>query len=105
MEKADNVFVVTSDFGWSDLGTWGSLHDQLKKDSNRNVIMGKEVMCYDLKGCLVNVPEDKLVVLQGLEDFIVVETKDVLLVCRMEDEQKIRNIVNDVRIQQGDTYI
>ncbi|MBA7561557.1 Alginate biosynthesis protein AlgA [subsurface metagenome] len=105
MEKADNVFVITSDFGWSDLGTWGSLHDQLKEDRNRNVIVGKEVMTYDLKGCLVNVSGDKLVVLQGLEDFIVVETKDVLLICRMEDEQKIRNIVNDVRIQQGDTYI
>ncbi|MFC2080892.1 mannose-1-phosphate guanylyltransferase, partial [Bacteroidota bacterium] len=105
MEKADNVFVITSDFGWSDLGTWGSLHDQLKKDRNGNVILGKETMTYDLKGCLVNVPQDKLVVLQGLEDLIVVETKDVLLVCRMEDEQKIRNIVNDVRIQKGDDYI
>ena len=55
--------------------------------------------------CLINVPENKLVVLQGLEDFIIVETNDVLLICRMEDEQKIRNIVNDVRIQRGDTYI
>ena len=105
MEKADNVFVITSDFGWSDLGTWGSLHGQLKKDRNRNVVLGKEVMTYNLKGCFVNVPEDKLVVLQGLEDYIVVETKDVLLVCRMEDEQKIRNIVNDVRIQKGDQYL
>ena len=105
MEKAENVFVITSDFGWSDLGTWGSLHDQLKKDRNRNVVVGREVMTYDVRGCLVNVPQDKLVVLQGLEDFIVVETSDVLLVCRMEDEQKIRNIVNDVRIQQGDKYI
>lgn len=105
MEKAENVFVITSDFGWSDLGTWGSLHDHLEKDRQDNAVVGKEVMTYDVKGCLVNVPQDKLVVLQGLEDFIVVETNDVLLVCRMEDEQKIRNIVNDVRIQQGDTYI
>jgi mannose-1-phosphate guanylyltransferase len=105
MEKADNVFVITSDFGWSDLGTWGSLHDQLKKDKSNNVVVGKEVMLYDVNGCLVNVPADKLVVLQGLKDFIVVETNDVLFICRMEDEQKIRNIVNDVRIQQGDTHI
>jgi mannose-1-phosphate guanylyltransferase len=77
----------------------------MEKDGSRNVLIGKEVMTYDVRGCLVNVPQDKLVVLQGLEDFIVVETNDVLLVCRMDDEQKIRNIVNDVRIQQGDTYI
>ncbi len=105
MEKADNVYVITSDFGWSDLGTWGSLHDQLKTDRMKNAIIGKEVMTYDVKGCLVNVPEDKLVVLQGLEDFIVVETNNILLICRLEDEQKIRNIVNDVRIQKGDHYI
>ena len=105
MEKAENVFVITSDFGWSDLGTWGSLHDQLKKDQKKNVLVGKEIMTYDVKGCLVNVPEDKLVVLQGIEDLIVVETSDVLLICRLEDEQKIRNIVNDVRIQQDNKYI
>lgn len=105
MEKADNVFVITSDFGWSDLGTWGSLHDHLGKDRKKNAVSGKEVVTYDVEGCLVKVPEDKLVVLQGLKDYIVVQTDDVLLVCRMEDEQKIRNIVNDVRIQQGDKYI
>lgn len=105
MEKADNVCVITSEFGWSDLGTWGSMHDQMKKDRKRNVLACKEVMTYDVKGCLVNAPDDKLVVLQGLEDLIIVETDDILLVCRMEDEQKIRNMVNDVRIQKGDTYI
>jgi mannose-1-phosphate guanylyltransferase len=105
MEKAENVFVITSDFGWSDLGTWGSLHDHLKKDRKKNVVVGKDILTYDVQGCLVNVPKDKLVVLQGLENLIIVETNDVLLVCRMEDEQKIRNIVNDVRIQQGDKYI
>jgi len=105
MEKAENVFVITSDFEWSDLGTWRSLYDQLKKDRKRNVLAGKKIMTYDVKGCLVNVSEDKLVVLQGLEDFIVVETSDVLLVCRLEDEQKIRNIVNDVRLQQDNKYI
>ncbi len=105
MEKAENVFVLTSDFGWSDLGTWGSLYEQLKTDPKENVVVGNEVLTYDVKGCLVNVAEEKLVVLQGLEDFIVVETSDVLLICRMEDEQKIRNIVNDVRIQKGEKYI
>jgi mannose-1-phosphate guanylyltransferase len=104
MEKAENVFVITSDFGWSDLGTWGSLHEQLRKDKSGNSVVGKQVLTYDVNRCLINVPENKLVVLQGLEDFIM-ETNDVLLICRMEDEQKIRNIVNDVRIQRGDNYI
>jgi len=105
MEKADNVCVITADFGWSDLGTWGSLHDQLKRDRKKNVLIGKEVMTYDVKGCLVNAPDNKLVVLQGLEDYIIVETDDVLLVCRMEDEQRIRNMVNDIRLQKGDDFI
>ncbi len=105
MEKADNVFVITSDFGWSDLGTWGSLHNQLERDKAGNAVVGRQVMTYDLKNCLVNMPHDKLVVLQGLEDFIVVESDDVLLVCRMEDEQKIRNFVTDVKIQKGDDFI
>jgi mannose-1-phosphate guanylyltransferase len=105
MEKAENVCVITSEFGWSDLGTWGSLHDQMKKDKQDNVLNGKEILTYDVKGCLVNSPGKKLMVLQGLEEFIVVDTEDVLLICRMQDEQKIRNIVNDVRIRKGDTYI
>ncbi|MCK4852659.1 MAG: NTP transferase domain-containing protein [Bacteroidales bacterium] len=105
MEKADNVHVITAEFGWSDLGTWGSLHGQLEKDKTDNTIIGEQVMTYDLKGCLVSVPADKLVVLQGLNDMIVVETDDVLLVCKMEDEQKIKNIVNDVRIIKGGDYV
>ena len=67
--------------------------------------MGDQVMPYELNNCLVHVPDDKLVVLQGLKDCIVVESDDVLLVCRMEDEQKIRNFVTDVKIQKGDDYI
>ena len=105
MEKADNVYVITADIGWSDLGTWGSLHDQLEKDKTGNTIIGEHVMTYDLKGCLVSVPTDKLVVLQGLKETIVVETDDILLVCKMEDEQKIKNFVNDVRILKGGDYV
>ena len=105
MEKADNVFVITSDFGWSDLGSWGSLHDQLERDKQGNALIGDQVMTYDLNNCLVHVPNDKLVVLQGLKNFIVVESGDVLLVCKMEDEQKIRNFVTDVKIQKGDDFV
>jgi len=105
MEKAENVHVINADIGWSDLGTWGSLHDQMEKDETGNTIIGGHVMTYDLKGCLVSVPADKLVVLQGLKDTIVVETDDILLVCKMEDEQKIKNFVNDVRILKGGDYV
>lgn len=105
MEEADNVFVLTSDFGWSDLGTWGSLYEQLEKKENNNSITGTRVIAYDLSNCLVNIPDDKLVVLQGLKDYIVVESDEILLVCRMEDEQKIRNFVNDVKMQFGDEFI
>ena len=105
MEKADNVHVLCSDFGWSDLGTWGSLHEKLNKDSDENTIAGDNVLSYDLKNCLVNVPKDKLVVLQGLEDMLVVESDDILLVCKKEDEQRIKQFVNDVKIKMGDKFI
>lgn len=104
MEKADNVFVLCSDFGWSDLGTWGSLYEKLEKDLNKNSIIGENVFKYDLKDCLVNVPHDKLVVLQGLKDYIVVESDDILLVCKKRDEQKIKQFVNDVKLKKGDAF-
>jgi mannose-1-phosphate guanylyltransferase len=105
MEKAGNVFVLTSDFGWSDLGTWGSLYEQKKKDKKQNSIVGENVMSYDLGNCIVNMPDDKLVVLQGLKNYIVVESDGILLICRMKDEQKIKNFVHDVRLQKGEGFI
>lgn len=105
MEKAGNVFVLTSDFGWSDLGTWGSLYEQKKKDNEGNSVVGEKVMTYDLENCIINIPDDKLVVLQGLKNYIVVESDGVLLICKMKDEQKIKNIVLDVRLQKGEKFI
>lgn len=105
MEKAKNVFVYGADLGWSDLGTWGSLFDIRTKDQNNNTIIGKNVMTYNTNNCIINVPKNKLVVLQGLEDYIVAEQDNVLLVCRKQDEQMIRNIVNDVRIEKGEQFI
>ena len=105
MEKADNVFVLASDFGWSDLGTWGSLFDIRQKDENNNAIVGKNVMAFNSKECIVNMPEDKLVVLQGLNDYIVVEDEGVLLICKKEDEQNIREIVNAVKIEKGEKFV
>ncbi len=105
MEKADNVYVFCSDFGWSDLGTWGSLYEIRNKNKSGNAVVGKKVLMYDSKNCIVNIPDDKLVVLQGLEDYIVVESNNVLLVCKKQDEQHIRQFVNDVKMERGEQYI
>ncbi len=105
MEKANNVYVRISDFGWSDLGTWGSLHDIRSKDENRNAIVGRNVMTYNTEDCIINMPKNKLVVINGLKDFIVVEEEDTLLICPKSDEQQIRQIVHDVRIEKGERYV
>ena len=105
MEKAKNVYVLESDFGWSDLGTWGSLYTIREKDQDQNAVLGDHVLTYDTQNCIVNVPKDKLVVLQGLDDYIVVEDDGVLLVCKKQDEQKIRQIVDDVRDKKGQEYV
>ncbi len=102
MEKADNVYVLVSDFGWSDLGTWGSLYEQLDKDENQNSVTGKHVFMYESSGNIVNVQDDKLVVLQGLNDYIVVQNDNIILVCRREEEQKIKQYVNEIKTEIGD---
>ena len=104
MEKASNVYVICSEFGWSDLGTWGSLYSHSKKDSNENAVNGKNVMLYNSSGSLVNVPDNKLVILHGLEDYIVVESDNILLVCKMKDEQEIKKFVSDVLVEKGEKY-
>lgn len=104
MEKADNVYVFVSDLGWSDLGTWGSLFDARPKDENNNAVVGKHAMLYDSKNCIINVPDDKLVVIQGLDDYIVSEADNALLICKKSQEQQIRKFVNDVKLQKGERF-
>ncbi len=105
MEKASNVYVFQSDFGWSDLGTWGSLYETRPRDENGNAVVGKNVMLYDSTNCIINLPKDKLAVLQGLDGYIVVENDNILLVCRKSDEQQIRQFVNDVMVEKGERYV
>ncbi|HET6245595.1 MAG: mannose-1-phosphate guanylyltransferase [Bacteroidetes bacterium] len=105
MEKADNVYVRSSAIGWSDLGTWGSLYANSKKDENRNAVVGNNVMLYESSNCIVNVPKNKLVVVQGLEDYIIVESDNILLICKKEDEQQIKTFVNEIKIKKGEKYI
>lgn len=105
MEKAENVYVLASDFGWSDLGTWGSLHDLRKKDEHNNAISGKNVKIYNTQNSIISMPKDKLVVVQGLDDYIVVENNNILLICKKQDEQLIRQFVNDVQADLGDKFV
>lgn len=105
MEKASNVYTLPSDFGWSDLGTWGSLFDIRSKDVDGNAISGNNVMTYQAKNNIIHMPKGKLAVIEGLEDFIVVEEENILLICKKEDEQQIRQIVNDVKIEKGENFV
>jgi len=105
MEKAENVYVRASVIGWSDLGTWGSLYDHIKCDNDKNAIIGKNVMSYNSKNCIVNVPKDKLVIMQGLDGYIVVESDGILLICKKEDEQQIKIFVNEVKLKKGEKFI
>ncbi len=105
MEKAENVYVLCADFGWSDVGTWGSLYAQHPKDESENVVEGDSVFMYDAEQNIVNMPNGKIAVIQGLNDFIVVETDEILPVCKKDQEQYIRKFVNDIRLQKGNKYI
>lgn len=106
MEKADNVYVLPADFGWSDLGTWASIYEMAEKDYVGNaVIPSKQVMMYDSSNCMVNVPHNKLVILQGLHDYIVVESNNTLLICPRAEEQNVKNIVADVKSKFGGKFI
>jgi mannose-1-phosphate guanylyltransferase len=105
MEKADNVYVIPSSFGWSDLGTWNSAYENLEKDYLGNAVAGKNVIVIDATNSMISVPDDKLVVLQGLDDFILVDTNDVLMVCKKDNEQDIKQYVAEVKRNKGDEYL
>lgn len=99
MEKAANVYVLCSDFGWTDLGTWGSLYEMSPKDENANVTLKCQTAFYESHNNVVVLPSDKLAVIQDLDGYIVVESDNVLLICKLEDEQRIRQFVNDTNIK------
>ena len=105
MEKAENVYVQLCNFGWADLGTWGSLHEASPKDQHKNVIINGNTLLYDCNNNIIAIPEGKLAVLQGLEDYLVADTSNVLLICRKDDESTIRRDVNDVQIKLGDEFV
>ncbi len=105
MEKAKGVNVVLSDFGWSDLGTWGSLHTHIAHDEHRNGVVGQNVMLYNCADNVINIPNEKLAVLHGLNGYIVVDSNNILLVCKKEEEQRIKNFVNDIKLKKDEKWV
>ena len=103
MEKADNAYVLPADFGWSDLGTWDSLHRLGPHDEAGNHVSGN-VLLYDTTGCVIKTPPERLVVIQGLEDYIVAEYDNVLLICKRSEEQRVKEFVADVKAKKGAGY-
>lgn len=104
MEKADNVYVRCSEFGWSDIGTWVSIYQHSAKDVNGNAILG-DVLTYDTEGCIINMPNGKVAVVQGMKDFIIVDSDNALLICPKNDEQNIRMFVEEVKMKKGPDFI
>ncbi len=97
LENSKHVHVVLANFGWSDLGTWGSLYSHLDKDVEGNAVIGDDVHLFDSENCIVNLPKNKLAVIQGLKDHIIVESDDVLMIVKKEDEQKIKGYLKEVK--------
>ena len=105
MEHADNIFTLPADVGWSDLGTWASLHAESNKDENGNVAQGGKMVLDQVEDCLLRTPEGKLVVIKGLRDFIVVDESDVLLIYPKSDEQEIKGITKKIKEEGGEAYL
>ena len=90
MEKADEIFVFPANFGWSDLGTWGSLHLNSQRDAQNNALIGENIKMYESRNCVVHTTQEKKVVIQGLDGYIVAEKDNTLLICRLSEEQRIK---------------
>ena len=105
MEKASNVYVSLGDFGWSDLGTWGSLYDLSDKDENGNVTLKCHTQLYDSKNNIIVLPSGKLAVVSGLEGYLIAESDNVMLICPKDEESSIRKYVTDVQVNMGEEYI
>lgn len=104
LEKAENVYVLPADFGWSDLGTWASLHEMHHKDENGNAINGKLVEVFESKDCMVSVSSNKLAVIKGVEGLIIADSADALLICPKHQEQDVKQIVANLKVKFGERF-
>ncbi len=105
MEKAGNVYVRCGDFGWSDVGTWGSVYQLARKDRYANAKSSDGCYTYDTRNSIISLPEGKVAIINGLKDYIVVDTDDVLMICPRSEEQSIKKYIDDVRFDKGDKHI
>lgn len=105
MEKAENVYVSLGDFGWSDLGTWSSLYELSDKDSQGNVCLTHKSLIYNSSNNILALPNDKLVVIDGLEGYLIAESNNVLLICKKDEEHTIRKYINDAQLQLGEDFV
>ncbi len=104
LEKAENVWVVLGDFGWSDLGAWDSLYELRDKNQDDNVVEGN-VTTYNVKNCIINGSKEKLIVIEGLENYLVADNENALLICKRGNEHQMRTIVKDVKLNKGEEYL
>ncbi len=105
IEKADNVYVIPSSFGWSDLGAWGSVYENLEKDNMANAVAGSNVVLFNATKNVVHADNKKLVLLQGLDDFIVVDTQDALLICKKDKEQELKEYLAEIKRNKGEKFL
>ena len=105
MEKAENVYVRCSDFGWSDVGTWGSVYQLSRKDAYANAKSHDGIYLYNTRSSFISLPKGKIAVVNGLKDYIVVDTSDALLICPKGEEQCIKNYIDDIRFDKGEDHI
>lgn len=105
MEQAQNVYTIPADFGWSDLGTWASLYETADKDAEHNVISAKQINVKDTTNSIIHINSEKLAVIRGLDDFIVVDEGNALLIYPKAQEQEIKEVVKEMSISYGDNFI
>lgn len=105
MEKEREIYVVPSDFGWSDLGTWQSLFMQIEKDCNNNVLLAESVFAYNATGNIVHTEQDKAIIIDGLKDYMVVDTPNALLISPIEKSQEIKTYVTNLKLNKKEKFI
>ena len=104
MEKSSNVYVIPAEFDWNDLGTWGSLYDKLDKDENNNAVVNARTLTEDASGNMIRTKHDKIVVVDGLNDYIIVDKDEVLLIFPKTKEQDIKKVLQNVKDKYGENY-
>ena len=105
LEKSEHVDVMLCHFGWADLGTWAAVHEALPKSDMGNVVMESKSLLYDCHDCIIKLPEGRAAVVQGLEDYVVVEEGNVLVICKKGDQKNIRKFVNDAQLNLGEDFV